>query len=38
MMCNVLIGASVTVFYLVCRRQVIGVFIDDEAVIEYGVK
>ncbi len=38
MMCNVIIGASVTVFYIVCRRQVIGMFIDDEAVIEYGVK
>ncbi len=38
MMCNVIIGASVTVFYVLCRRQVIGMFIDDEAVIEYGVK
>ncbi len=38
MMCNVIIGASVTAFYVLCRRQVIGMFIDDEAVIEYGVK
>lgn len=38
MMCNVIIGAAVTAFYIVFRRSVIGVFIDDEAVIEYGVK
>ncbi len=38
MMCNVIIGATVTAFYIVFRRSVIGVFIDDEAVIEYGVK
>lgn len=38
MMCNVIIGASVTVFYILCRRQVIGMFIQDENVIELGVK
>ena len=38
MMCNVIIGATVTAFYILFRRSVIGVFIDDEAVIEYGVK
>ena len=38
MMCNVIIGATVTAFYIVFRMSVIGVFIDDEAVIEYGVK
>lgn len=38
MMCNVVIGATVTVFYIVFRQQVIGVFIDDAEVIEYGVK
>lgn len=38
MVCNVIIGATVTVFYIVFRQQVIGVFIDDQAVIDYGVK
>lgn len=38
MVCNIIIGASVTVFYIAFRQQVIGVFIDDSDVIEYGVK
>lgn len=38
MMCNIIIGAAVTVFYIIFRRQVIGIFIEDEQVIEYGVK
>ena len=38
MMCNIIIGAAVTLFYIVFRRQVIGIFIEDEQVIEYGVK
>lgn len=38
MMCNIIIGGAVTVFYIVFRRNVIGVFIDDPSVIEYGVK
>lgn len=38
MMCNVIIGSAVTVFYLLFRHQVIGVFIDDPAVIEKGIK
>lgn len=38
MVCNILIGASVTVFYIVFREQVIRLFIDDAKVVEYGVK
>jgi putative MATE family efflux protein len=38
MLCNVVIGASVTLFYIVFRQQVIGVFIDDSEVIKYGVQ
>ena len=38
MVCNILIGASVTVFYIVFREQVIRLFIDDARVVEYGVK
>lgn len=38
MVCNVIIGASVTVFYIVFRRQVIRMFIDNPDVIDYGVK
>lgn len=38
MMCNIVIGAVVTVFYLLFREQVIGIFIDDAQVVEYGVK
>lgn len=37
-MCNIIIGASITVFYIVCRQQVIGAFIDDVAVVDLGVK
>lgn len=38
MVCNIIIGASVTLFYIGFRKQVIGVFINDASVIEYGVK
>lgn len=38
MITNIIMGASVTVFYIIFRQQVIGAFIDDEAVIDYGVK
>lgn len=38
MVCNIFIGASVTVFYIVFREQVIRLFIDDARVVEYGVK
>ena len=38
MMCNVIIGASVTVFYLLYRQQVIRMFIDNADVVDYGVK
>ncbi|MFR5875583.1 MAG: MATE family efflux transporter [Eubacterium sp.] len=36
--CNVIIGASVTAFYLVFRENVIRLFIDDSDVINYGVQ
>jgi Na+-driven multidrug efflux pump len=38
MMCNIVIGGVITVFYIVFRRSVIGIFIDDAEVIDYGVK
>lgn len=38
MLCNVIIGATVTLFYIAFRRQVIGMFIDDAQVVDYGVK
>lgn len=38
MACNVIIGAAVTLFYIGFRRQVIGVFINDNEVIDLGVK
>ncbi|MGN0531779.1 MAG: MATE family efflux transporter [Eubacterium sp.] len=38
MMCNIIIGASVTVFYLLYRQQVIRMFIDNADVVDYGVK
>lgn len=38
MMCNIIIGGSITVFYIVCRHAVIGAFIDDPQVIDLGVK
>ena len=37
-LCNVVIGATVTLFYILFRHNIIAMFIDDEAVIEYGVK
>ena len=36
--CNLVIGISVTVFYMFARQKVIGVFINNDEVIEYGVK
>ena len=38
MLCNIIIGTVMTVFYVFFRRQVISAFIDNEQVIEYGVK
>lgn len=38
MLCNVLLGSAITAIYFFARRQVIGVFIDNEEVIGYGVK
>lgn len=38
MMCNVIIGAGVTVFYILFRENVIKLFIDDADVIKYGVQ
>lgn len=38
MLCNIVIGASVTVFYIAFRQQVIGAFLDDETVVGLGVK
>ena len=37
-LCNLAIGTTVTIFYLFARKQVIGAFIDNDEVIEYGVK
>ncbi len=36
--CNVAIGTAMTVFYIFCRHKVIGMFINNEEVIGYGVK
>jgi len=36
--CNVAIGASITLVYFFARRQVISAFIENEQVVEYGVK
>jgi putative MATE family efflux protein len=36
--CNIVIGTAMMLFYLVFRRQTIGVFINDSEVIELGVK
>lgn len=36
--CNVIIGSAMTVFYLVFRQNVIGIFIDNDEVIALGVK
>ena len=38
MFCNLAIGITVTAVYMFARRQVIGVFIDNDEVIKYGVK
>lgn len=38
MACNIVIGGLVTLFYLIFRQQVIGMFIEDAEVIDYGVK
>lgn len=38
MICNIIIGSTVTLFYIVFRKQVIGLFIDDSQVVDYGVK
>lgn len=38
MMCNVIIGAVMTLFCVVFKENVIGMFIDNENVIELGVK
>ena len=37
-MCNVIIGGTMTVFYVFFREQVIGMFIDNAEVVDYGVK
>lgn len=36
--CNIAIGVTVTVIYIFARRQIIATFIDNEQVIDYGVK
>lgn len=38
MLCNVVIGTVMTVFYIFFRQKVISSFIDNAAVVEYGVK
>lgn len=38
MLCNVIIGGAMTAVYIFFRRQVVGSFIDNAEVIEYGVK
>lgn len=38
MLCNLIIGASMTAFYIFFRRQVISMFIDNAEVIDYGTK
>lgn len=38
MMCNIVIGASVTAFYIAFREQVIAIFINNSEVIAHGVK
>ena len=37
-LCNVVIGTVMTVFYIFFRQKVISSFIDNEAVVDYGVK
>lgn len=36
--CNIIIGATVTLFYVLFRRDIIAMFIDNAQVIEYGIK
>ena len=36
--CNIVLGTVITVIYFIFTRQVVSVFIDDPAVIDYGVK
>ena len=36
--CNIVIGGTVTLFYILFRNNIIAMFIDDKAVIEYGIK
>lgn len=36
--CNIVIGGTVTLFYILFRQNIIAMFIDDKAVIEYGIK
>jgi len=36
--CNVIIGTVMMTFYLIFKERVIGLFIDDALVVEYGVK
>ena len=38
MLTNIVIGTTVTAFYIIFKEQVISVFINDPAVIDYGVK
>lgn len=37
MLCNVIMGSMVTVLYFIFAKQVIGIFIDNTAVISHGV-
>ena len=36
--CNVAIGSVMTLFYIIFKENVVGMFIDDAAVVELGVK
>lgn len=38
MVCNIIIGTCVMVFYLIFKENVIGLFIDNKAVVDLGVK
>ncbi len=38
MLCNIIIGATMTMVYIFFRRQVISMFIDNAEVIDYGTK
>ncbi|MBQ9517454.1 MAG: MATE family efflux transporter [Eubacterium sp.] len=37
-LCNIIIGATMTAVYIFFRRQVISMFIDNAEVVDYGVK